>query len=263
MRVSVVTPSLNQAAFLERAIESVLGQRGDFELEHLVVDGGSTDGTRDVLQRYAERVSFTSEPDRGQSDALNKGFARATGDVLCWLNSDDSLLPGALAEVVRAFRDPGCRWLFGQCRIVDEQDREVRRPVTWYKNRKLRRYSYAALLIENFIPQPATFFRRDLLDQVGPLDAARWYSMDYDLWLRFGRVAEPGFLPRDLAVFRWHGASKSGSRYAQGSLEAAGTARRHATLREWWTVPLHYAHAAGLIAAYQAADLVASLRARR
>ena len=119
MKISVVTPSLNQATFIGRTIESVFAQTGDFTVEYLVVDGGSTDGTLDVLERYRGELRTIVEKDDGQSDALNNGFSRTTGEVLCWLNSDDTFLPGALAQVAEAFRTTGRSWCFGQCRIVD------------------------------------------------------------------------------------------------------------------------------------------------
>ena len=189
MRFTIVTPSFNQGAFIERTIESVLGQRGDFELEYLIVDGGLTDGTLDVLRRYDDRrLTWISERDGGQSEAINKGFGRATGDVLAWLNSDDTYVPGALDAVSGALRTTAARWCFGECAIIDEQDREIRHAITWYKNRLSRRYTARRLLEKDFIPQPAAFFRRDLLEEVGSVDEACRYSMDYDLWLRFARV---------------------------------------------------------------------------
>jgi len=254
LRVSVVTPSFNQARFIERTIESVLSQRGPFELEYLVVDGGSTDGTVDLLRRQGERVRWVSEPDRGQSDALNKGFRMATGDVLAWLNSDDLYEPGALAAAVEALSG-GPRWCFGRCRIVDAEGREVRGPIAAYKAWLARHYSHARLLAVNFVPQPAVFFRRDLLEQVGPIDEACHYAMDYDLWLRFAAVAAPVHLPRDLACFRWHGASKTGAGYGAGVREAFGLARRHAAGRHPLALAGHLLHSAAYVAAYKLLDL--------
>jgi glycosyltransferase involved in cell wall biosynthesis len=259
--VTVVTPSFNQGEFIERTIESVLAQTGPFELEHLVVDGGSTDGTLDVLRRYEGRVRFVSERDRGQSDALNKGFRMARGDVLAWLNSDDTYEPGAIAAAVEALRE--ARWCFGQCRIIDERDREIRRSVTWYKNRLSRRYSYPELLGRCFVPQPAVFFRRDLLEEVGAVDERCRYSMDYDLWLRFGRLAEPRFVPRYLASFRWHAASKNGSSYRAAAWETLRTAARHARAGERGALARHLLHVLTLIPAYAALDVSENLRRDR
>lgn len=250
MKISVVTPSYNQAAFIERTIRSVLEQQGDFELEYLVMDGGSTDGTREILERYRDRLIFVSEPDAGQVDAIARGFARCTGEVLAWLNSDDVYLPGALAAVAAALEEPGARWCFGQCRVVDEDDREIRRVVSWYKNRLSRRYSLQLLLTGDFIPQPATFFRRDLLEEAGPLDPAYRYAMDYELWLRFARLADPVFVPRDLASFRWHGASKSAGGYRRAAWEAFTAARSHAQPSERGALAAHFLHVLSLVAGY-------------
>jgi glycosyltransferase involved in cell wall biosynthesis len=259
--VSVVTPSFNQGAFIERTIESVLSQRGPFELEQIVVDGGSTDGTLDVLRRYEGRIRWVSEKDRGQSDALNKGFRMARGEVLAWLNSDDTYELGGVAAAVEALRD--ARWCFGRCRIIDERDREIRRSVTWYKNRLSQRYSYPLLLTRCFIPQPATFFRRDLLDEVGAIDERCRYSMDYDLWLRFGRRAAPRYLPEYLARFRWHAASKNGSSYRAAAWETLRTAARHAGPGERVALARHLGHVLTLIPAYGALELADHLRAPR
>ena len=134
MKISVVTPCLNSKQFLERMLQSVHDQEGDFEIEHLIFDGGSTDGTLEILEKWSGKIDYVSEPDTGQSNALNKGFAKATGDVIAWLNADDIYLPGALAKVAQAFSDPNTQWAYGQCIIIDPQDNEIRKPITWYKN---------------------------------------------------------------------------------------------------------------------------------
>jgi glycosyltransferase involved in cell wall biosynthesis len=256
VKFSIVTPSFNQAEFIERTIHSVLDQQGDFELEYLVVDGGSTDGTQEILERYRGRLAWISESDAGQVAAIDKGFARTTGEVVAWLNSDDVYLPGALEAVGRALREPGARWCFGQCRVADEQDREIRRAISRYKNWLLRRYSLRRLLTKNFIPQPATFFRRELLEQTGPLDPAYHYAMDYDLWLRFARVADPVFIPRDLAAFRWHGASKSSGGYGKAAWEAFAAARSHARPSERLALAEHFLHVVSLVAGYRLLHLL-------
>jgi glycosyltransferase involved in cell wall biosynthesis len=258
VKLSIVTPSYNQGKFIERTIRSVLEQQGDFELEYLVVDGGSTDQTLSILERYRGRLTYVSDRDAGQVDAISKGFARATGEVVAWLNSDDLYLPGALEEVTRALGQPGARWCFGQCRIIDESDAEIRRGIAWYKNRLSRRYSLRRLLTTDFIPQPATFFRRDLLEEAGPLDPSFHYAMDYDLWLRFARLAAPVFIPRDLASFRWHGASKSSGGYRAAAWEAFEAARRHTKPSERVALLEHYLHAIFLVGGYRLLDLIAT-----
>ncbi len=212
MRLSIITPTLNQGALLRRTARSILDQQGAFDLEWIVIDGGSTDDTLDFLRSLNDpRFRFISERDSGQSNAINKGLAMARGEVVAWLNSDDLYAEGALAAVAEAFAaNRQVQWLVGRCDIIDAEDREIRRMVTRYKNRRLRRYSYRTLLRENFISQPAVFWRRAFGEQIGPLDESLHYTMDYDLWLRMGRVSTPLMLDRLLAHFRFHPASKSG-----------------------------------------------------
>jgi glycosyltransferase involved in cell wall biosynthesis len=257
VKITIVTPSFNQGRFIERTVESVLAQRGDFELEYLVVDGGSTDETLRILRRYEGRLRVVSEPDRGQSDAINKGFRLTSGQVLAWLNSDDTYAPGALQAVVETLSETGARWCFGECRVVDEQDREIRGVVSRYKAWASRRYSLRRLLSSNFVPQPATFFRRDLLDEVGAIDESLRFAMDYDLWLRFARIARPAFVPRALANFRWHSGSITGAQYRRGAWECFRIARRSARgADEGAAVALHSLHYLGQIVAYGVLDRV-------
>ena len=156
MKISIITPSFNQRAFLTRTAESILSQTGDFELEWIVVDAASTDGTVELLHSLGDpRLTFSSEPDRGQSHAINKGLAVAGGEVVAWLNADDLYAPGALASVVAAFNaHPTSNWLVGRCQIIDEHDRLIRPAIARYKESRLARYSFRKLLRENFIPSP-------------------------------------------------------------------------------------------------------------
>jgi glycosyltransferase involved in cell wall biosynthesis len=229
VKVSVVTPSFNQCGFLARMAESVLSQRGDFDLEWIIVDGGSTDGSVEFLRGIPDpRVLVTSEPDRGQSHAINKGLALAGGDVIAWLNADDLYPPGALAAVAKAFSaHPDAGWLVGRYEIIDAHDRPIRPGVVRYKERRLRRYSYRALLRENFLPQPAVFWRRSFGIEVGPLDESLHWTMDYDLWLRMGRRCDPLVVDRLLARFRLHETSKSGAFDRRQFDEGYAVARRY------------------------------------
>ena len=204
-KISIVTPSFNQAGFIERTIQSVLKQQVDKEVEYIVIDGGSTDGTTDILKKFGERLRFTSGPDKGMSDALNQGFAMCTGEVIGWLNSDDLYIPGTLQTVAGYFTDhPDCLWVYGKCLMVDENDREIRKWITSYKARKAAVFSYRRLLVENFISQRSGFFRRSIFEKTGFLDINLKTAMDYDLWLRFARLGEPGVIHDFLASFRVH-----------------------------------------------------------
>lgn len=229
LRISIITPSLNQAGLLERTIESVLSQRGPFELEYLVFDGGSTDGSVDILRRYEGRLRATVEPDAGQADAVNKGLRAATGDILGWVNSDDLLRPDALARVAEVFSaNKEVLWVHGSCDIIDAEDRPIREQIRRYKDRRCRNYSFRSLLIENFISQMTVFWRRSAMERAGMLDPSLHYAFDYDLWLRFARLGDPTFIPYPLAAFRWYPQSKSGSHYGKQFREDYEVFLRHA-----------------------------------
>ncbi len=204
-RISIVTPSFNQARFLEATICSVLGQ--DYpNLEYIIVDGGSTDGSVEIIQKYAHRLDWwVSEKDKGQTDAINKGFARATGDILAWLNSDDTYQPGAFRQVVEAMRaHPEAGLVYGDANYIDENGQVIGRfPAAQTDLRRLRQ-GYV------HIPQQAAFFRADLWRQVGPLDDTFYFAMDYDLWVRLARRAPIVYVPgRVWANFRIHGQAKT------------------------------------------------------
>jgi len=175
------------------------------------MDGGSTDGTVEFLRAANDpRLKWISEPDSGQSAAINKGLGIADGDIVAWLNSDDLYKPGALAAVVEAFKaQPDTSWLVGGCDLIDKDSRPVRASVTRFKKRRLRCFSFRSLLRMNMISQPAVFWRRHFGQSVGPLDESLHWTMDYDLWLRMARRQRPLILEQVLASFRVHGASKS------------------------------------------------------
>ncbi|NTV84578.1 MAG: glycosyltransferase [Bacteroidales bacterium] len=209
-KISIITPSFNQAAFLKETINSILNQEVSLEKEHIIVDGGSTDGSLEFLQTLDDRIRWISEPDRGQADAVNKGVQMATGEIIGWLNSDDLYLQGALQAVADHFRDhPECRWAYGRCRIIDSSGKERWQWITRYKNARLKKFTMDKLLRENFISQPAVFFRKELFDEAGRLNLDLHYAMDYDLWLRFAKISPAGVIDRDLSSFRRHGSSKS------------------------------------------------------
>jgi len=219
-KFSVITPSFNQAEFIERSLRSVHEQAAGLPVEHIVIDGGSNDGTLEILEKHRGEIAFISEHDRGMGDALNKGFSMASGEIIGWLNSDDIYLPGTLQKVADFFdRHPDCLWLFGNCRIIDDQDREIRRWITAYKNRRSLKYSYERLLVENFISQPAVFMRREALEAAGPVDRELPTAMDYDLWLRLAKLGDPGYINEDLSCFRVHTRSISSRNYKRQFME--------------------------------------------
>lgn len=264
MKISIVTPSFNQCRFLRLTLDSVLSQAGDFDVELLVMDGGSTDGSAAWLRAVQDsRLVWVSEPDRGQADALCKGLARARGDVIGWVNSDDLYTPGALAAVAEAFRQhPHAQWLIGRCQIIDAEGREIQRWITRYKDRRLRRYSFPRLLRENFICQMSVFWRREFGREVGEPDVTLQHAIDYDLWLRMAQRSEPLILDRVLSQFRWHGGTKTTTHFRPGFREHHAVARRYAG-RHRWSLLLNRWHAEKTICAYWLLRRFGSLGSRR
>lgn len=256
MKISVITPSLNQGKFIEKTIQSVLNQEGNFELEYIIIDGGSTDNTLDVIQKYQNSLVWVSEKDRGQSDAINKGFNMASGDLLAWLNSDDTYEPDALAEVAERYKELKFKWCFGDCRNIDENDREIRKLITQYKMIESRRYSLRRLLSKDFISQPAVFFTKEVYQEIGPLDLNCEYSMDYDYWLRIGKKYEPYYINKFLANFRWQPESKNSRSYKKAAYETYLTAKRHAAKQDKYPIFRHYLHYKTLCLLYRILDVI-------
>ena len=179
--VSIVTPSLNQGRFLRRTIESVLGQTYK-QIEYVVIDGRSTDDSLAILESYGDRVRWISEPDAGQANAINKGFARCRGQIRAFLNSDDTLLPHAVERIVEFFdRHPGCDLVYADANYIDTADR-----VTGKYN--TAPYSFERLMLDCCVCQPAAFWRDTIAELVGPLDECLDLTMDYDYWLRIARA---------------------------------------------------------------------------
>ena len=180
-----------------------------------MVDGGSTDGSIDLLRSYGNRLNWLSEPDAGQSAAINKGWRLGQGEIIAWLNSDDLLYPGALQRVGQAFTDQAeIGFLYGDCDFIDAAGQVT----STYPSRS---YDYRQLLFENYIPQPTVFMRRNLLESVGWLDETLHYGMDYDYWLRAGLKHPAAYLPTRLAALRLHPEAKSSAHLAQFAVENA------------------------------------------
>jgi glycosyltransferase involved in cell wall biosynthesis len=202
--VSVITPSFNQARFLEETILSVLEQ--DYpRLEYIVVDGDSTDGSQEIIERHANRLSlWISEPDMGQTDAINKGFNVASGEILAWLNSDDTYNPGAISEAVEYLNShPEVGLVYGNAYYIDVEGTRIGRyPARQTSYQGLRRGV-------NTVCQQSMFLRASLWKVVGPLDPSFYYAMDYDLWVRLAERAPIAFVNRYWANFRLHDNSKS------------------------------------------------------
>ncbi len=179
--ISIVTPSFNQGEFIEETIRSVLSQ--DYPcIEYIVIDGGSTDNTLEILGKYKDRLTWISEPDKGQADAINKGFRKAKGEILCWLNSDDLYEAGAVRRAVEyLFDNPDTMMVYGAGNEIDGNGNFLRRFPT------LKEFDLSKLIhVCDYILQPATFFRKTVFDEIDMLDTELRWCMDWDLWIRIG-----------------------------------------------------------------------------
>jgi len=214
---SIVTPSYNQGEFLAETIESVIGQAGDFLIDYVIVDGGSTDNSVEIIRHYDSLLQqggwplkcrqityrWLSEKDRGQTDALEKGFRMAEGEIFAWLNSDDIYLPGTLQTVAGFFRDqPETGLLYGDAHYCNIEGTIIGR----YRTED---FNFDKLAWFNFICQPAAFLRKDAFEAVGGLDESLHFAMDYDLWIRIGKRFPCRYLPLYLSTYRLHEASKT------------------------------------------------------
>ncbi len=215
--ISIVTPSYNQAVFLSETIESIISQAGDFIIDYIIVDGGSTDNSVVIMKHYDDLLRkgewpiacqgityrWISENDKGQTDALMKGFRMAHGEILAWLNSDDIYLPGALQTAATCFCEhPDTGLLYGDAHYCDSAGAIIGR----YRTGEFDLNTLASF---NFICQPSAFIRSDVFEAVGGLDESLHFAMDYDLWIRIGTHFPCVYLSRFLSTYRLHEASKT------------------------------------------------------
>ncbi len=212
--VSIVTPSFNQARFLEQTIRSVLEQ-GYPSLEYFVIDGGSTDSSVEIIQKYADKLTgWVSEKDQGQADAINKGLKQAHGEIVAWVNSDDYYLPGAIQIAVETFHQhPEAGLVYGDVLSVDENSQTFNRQT-------FKPFNLLDLMSFQIISQPAVFMRRSVLEQAGLLDTSFHMLLDHHLWLRMARVSSMRYVPKTLAAARYHTKAKNLANTADFGREA-------------------------------------------
>ena len=221
-RVSLVTPSFNAEPYLRAAIDSVIGQ--DYpNIEYLVMDGGSTDGTVELLREYDDRLSWVSEKDAGQADAIARGFEKTTGSILGWLNADDVLKPGAIRTVVDTFlAHPEVALVYGNADFIDAKG-QIIGPCTVVEPHSLNRLLHYG----DYIIQPAAFFSRESYQSVGGLDKSLNWAMDWDLWIRLDQKFELLYIEKTMASYRWLGSNKTAEGGFDRIEEVEAVARRY------------------------------------
>ncbi len=221
--VSIVTPACNQAAFLRETIESVLVQSYR-NIEYIVIDDGSTDETPEILKRYGNRFSWFTQNNLGQTPTINRGWTLATGEILAWLNSDDTLMPDAASKAVAFLKaHPEVSVVFGDTLFTDADGKPL------YRSPPQRGFSYDRFVLEchNPIPQPSAFVRRRVIEDVGKLDPYYKYFMDWDFWLRVGMRHRIEYVPELLSTYRLHPNSNTVAREAQVAPELARMYERY------------------------------------
>ena len=235
--VTIVTPSYNQGEFIRATLESVLAQ--DYpRLEYIVMDGGSTDQTAAIAGEYASRLTWISEKDRGQAHAINKGFSRAKGEIVAWLNSDDILLPGAVTRAVNAFAGvpPGIGAIYGEGYLMDRQGRLTRRfPATEPFN------LWKLVYLSDYVLQQSAFFRRAAVEEIGWLDEKLHYALDWDLLIRLGKRFGLQYVPEYLGALREYAEAKSFAGGRERVEEIRRVLERHTGLKRapgYWTYGL-------------------------
>jgi len=205
-KISVVVPSLNKASFIKETLESIVTQNYP-NLEIIIQDGGSTDGTIEIIKKYAkkypDKINWESIKDKGQTDAINRGFKKASGQVMSYINADDLYEYGALKKVGEYFsKNPKTLWLAGRGKIINEKGIDISKWVTTYKNFLLSLNSYFLLLTTNYLMQPSVFIKRHAYLKYGPFKGTRKGVMEYDLWLALGKIQMPKVISETLASFR-------------------------------------------------------------
>ena len=228
-RVSIITPSYNQARFIEQTIQSVLNQ--DYpDLEYIIVDGASTDDSVEIIKKYAGCLAYwLSEPDSGQSEAVNKGWQRATGEIIGWLNSDDLLMPGAVSRMVKAFQEtPEMSVIYGDVISIDQEGQI-------FNIMRFDQWNLDDLMTFKIISQPGAFMRADVLRQSGYLDRQMHFLMDTHLWLKMAQFAPIRYLPGVVAAARYHPGAKNvaaGARYGQDAYKIVEWMKTQPILQE-------------------------------
>lgn len=237
---SIIIPSFNQGHFIEQTIISILNQSYK-SVEIIVIDGGSTDHTIEVLKTFGDKILWVSEKDNGQTHAINKGIKLAKGNVIAYLNSDDYYLEGTLDTVVKYFEDSvNFHWVTGDYIIVNEEGQEIQNLIKRYKTFFRKKLTFNILTILNPIIQPSTFISKSMVDKIGFLNEELQFTMDYEYWLRAIKIQMPIKINKDLSAFRIHSQSKGVSKYEKQFDEELEVAKRFQ--KSYLLILIHYLH---------------------
>jgi glycosyltransferase involved in cell wall biosynthesis len=242
MKFSIVTTCFNAAATIEKTILSVIANSKDFPVEHIITDAGSTDGTLEIIEKYSSSLRILEAKALNQSEGINLGLKASTGDILAFLNADDTYQANTFKIVAEQFNQfTEQRWLAGSCKIINEQDQEMQPWITAYKNFLLANFSYPLLLTENMVCQPATFFKPSLFKEYGYFAEDQNLVMDYEFWLRIAIKDKPIVCKQHLANFRRFTGTKSNTNFVRQFQDDKEVARKYAIKNGFeWTIPIKY-----------------------
>jgi glycosyltransferase involved in cell wall biosynthesis len=212
-KISVVIPSYNKVRYIKKTLTSIFSQNYD-NFEVIVQDGGSTDGTLEIIKEYAlnhrKKLIWESKKDGGQLDAINKGMKKTSGELISFINADDMYQPNAFKYLSQAYqKNPGSQWFAGRGIVINENDLEIAGPITAYKNFLLSMSSYPVLLITNYLMQPSVFIKREAYQKYGPFTGTRDFVMEYDMWLKLGKKNMPIIIEKNIAKFRIEATTKT------------------------------------------------------
>jgi glycosyltransferase involved in cell wall biosynthesis len=239
LKVSIVIPTLNQGKFIKECIDSILCQSYP-DIEIFVVDGGSVDGTLNILGSYGSKIRWLSEKDNGQTNAINKGMRLIVGEICGFINSDDILFPDSIETVVNVFLHTNALWVTGDYQIINCQGRIIQSPIVLYK-RFLRHFSSKTMIsLANYIVQPSTFWRKEIFEKIGFFDESYSFVMDYDFWMRAFEIEKPLIIHKLLSSFRIHDQSKGGTQYIQQFAEEIQVLKKYS--RNPIIIGIHWLH---------------------
>jgi glycosyltransferase involved in cell wall biosynthesis len=205
-KISIIIPSYNKVKFIGQTLDSIIGQKYP-NLEVIIQDGGSTDGTLGIIKKYADKypkiIRYESKRDKGQLDAINRGLKKATGEILAYINADDVYAKGAFMNIEKAYvKNSNAFWFAGRGRVINSTGHEIAKGVTWYKNLLLSLNFRFFLLVTNYLIQPSVFLTRSALEKFGQFTGTPNFVMEYDYWLRLSTASMPNLISKDTSYFR-------------------------------------------------------------